>query len=113
MVVWVAWSFLHTDVKLLSSAPSPDGQYQARAVVNMGGGAAGFCYKCVLVQASSEPFDVAKALCDRSPHLVHCGGTFQLAWLDSRSLQVTHSEPGLEMPPKRGKSSDASDVEIS
>ena len=93
----VAW-FVHTDVRFLSDATSPDGKWVARAVVNMGGGAAGFCYKCVVVQEASQPFVVENATCRSSALLIECGsGTLDLVWASSTSLRVAHSDPGKDV----------------
>jgi hypothetical protein len=80
------------DYDLLQTVATSSGKRVATIYTQSGGGALGYCYRCVSVQSP----DTDAALDPRlaAPHTVfvgNCGGAVRVKWLDELHLEITYS----------------------
>ncbi len=71
-----------------SFTPSPNGEYVAIAYINMGGGAAGYCYTYMSVGAKWHP----KGFNSNTYSVVgdRCGSNMTATWLDNGTLSISN-----------------------
>ena len=91
----VACSSQH-EVSVVASARSPDGSRLGVAYVDMGGGAAGWCYVCTDVVASK--FNSSSAMCRQNRQWFRCNATISLKWATQHRLLVTYSGEPTTVP---------------
>lgn len=75
------------DISVVSTTIAPDQSYIATIYSDMGGGAAGWCYKGVDVRKTDQPFEDGK-------HRVFstgCGTDVVVRWQSDKYLQVNYS----------------------
>jgi hypothetical protein len=72
---------------LENSTLSPAKNYVATSYVEMGGGAAGWCYKLVQINKVNEPFVV-----DKEIFRTGCSNKLEVQWLDENNLNIADSD---------------------
>jgi hypothetical protein len=81
-----------SNVKVISTLPSPDGGYVATVYVVGGGGAAGWCDQRVAVNTKDEPFDFKKDTgADYFCFSASCGSKVQVGWSSTNSIQIRYT----------------------
>jgi hypothetical protein len=91
----VACSSEH-EVSVVASARSPDGSHLGVAYVDMGGGAAGWCYVCTDVVAGE--LDSSSAMCRQNQQWFRCNATLSLKWATPQRLLVTYAGEPATVP---------------
>lgn len=84
------------EVSVLASARSPDGSHVGVAYVDMGGGAAGWCYVCTDVVEGE--FNSSSAMCRQSQQWFRCSATMSLKWATPHKILVTYSGEPATVP---------------
>ena len=71
---------------------SPDENHTATLWTGMGGGAAGWCYKRISIDAKENPFDLEKEL-EKGGYIfsVNCGSEVQMNWENDSQLNVSYT----------------------
>jgi len=88
--LWMAWYFRPPDASVKAEAVSPDGKYRAVAVLDMGGGAVGWCRVCVHVLPASRPVSAPNLGCRAEQVKLICQSKTWLAWSSVRALEVSY-----------------------
>ncbi len=79
-------------VTVTNTVGSPDGEYIATTHVEMGGGAAGWCFQRVSVNKKDSPFSWEKEKVQGGFNFdVSCKSKIELNWQTNRELLVSYS----------------------
>ena len=78
--------------------PAPSGSLHAVVVVEMGGGAAGWCHSCVVVEKPAAAYDPQVKLCTTERQLFRCSAKLTLAWVSPDSLTVKIAGDSVHAP---------------
>lgn len=82
-----------SDILAVTDSTSPGHQYVATTFTDMGGGAAGWCYRMVTVRKTEEPFDPTK----NQVFSIQCNTDVEVAWKDDRNLLIAFSKNPVSM----------------
>lgn len=77
-----------SDILAVNDSMSPNHQYVATTFTDMGGGAAGWCYRVVILRKNDEQFDPKK----NHVFNIQCNTEVKVAWKDDRNLLITFSK---------------------
>jgi hypothetical protein len=86
-------SFGRSDILAVTDSTSPSHQYVATTFTDMGGGAAGWCYRMVTVRKTEEPFDPK----ENQVFSLQCNTDVEVAWKDDRNLLIAFSKDPVSM----------------
>lgn len=86
-------SFGESDIFAVTDSTSSSNQYVATTFTDMGGGAAGWCYRMVTVRKTNEAFDPKK----NQVFSIQCSSEVEVSWKDDQNLLITFTKDPVSM----------------